>query len=80
MFKREPEKVRHTHHLSEYLENQLKYAAQFAYNGNTIKNVYSSMSAYKTAFQVTEQPEYERLCQRYIERVKILAKRVGVQL
>lgn len=65
--------------LSYYLTNQLNYAVSC--NSEIIyRNVYQSMCNYLTAFDVVGLNDLAHICDRYIESLKILAKKDGIKL
>ncbi len=65
--------------LSSYLTNQLNYAV--ACNTEIIyRNVYQSMCNYLTAFDIVGMDDLTRICSRYIDSLKILARKDGIKL
>lgn len=80
-FRKEPPQFATQRRVSEYLESQIFYATNYGIQNRQIFiNVFNSMMAYKTAFQLTEHAELVRMTQHAIDRLKIIAKRGGVLL
>ena len=74
---------RHTEYqenkLRNYIENQINHAFDSG-SEQAIHNVYQAIYSYKTAFSVTDQENFRKICMKYIDAIRIMAKREGVQL
>jgi len=65
--------------LQDYIGRQIRYAFDCG-TEIAIHNVYQALCQYKTAFSVTDQENFEKICARFIDTIRIMAKREGVLL